>query len=105
MSKNILRIKFDDQVKRKLNNTLKHMQKSLLGSARGPRSDVDSEYYGNHGWMVDFEPDSVINMRLRKKKDVMSFALNNEGNIYNNLINKVTQSIVKYLMYYHFNSL
>ena len=81
MSKNILRIEFDDQVKRKLNNTMKHMQKSLLGD-------------GDHGWMVDFEPDSVINMRLRKKKDVMSFALNNEGNIYNNLINKVTQNIV-----------
>ena len=38
--------------------------------------------------MIDFEPDSVLNMKLRKK-DVTNYALNNEGNIYNNLINKV----------------
>ena len=65
------------------------MKSSLLDVARTARSEVEREIYGDYGWMVDFEPDSVINMRLRKKKDVTSFALNNEGNIYNNLINKV----------------
>ena len=38
--------------------------------------------------MVDFEPDSVINLKLRKS-DMMNFVLNSEGNLYNNLINKV----------------
>ena len=53
------------------------------------RDDVDEDFYGGYNWMADFEPDSVINLKLRKTKDVTNFALNNEGNLYNSLFNKV----------------
>ena len=44
--------------------------------------------------LIDFTPDSVTNLRLRKS-DKLNFALNNEGNLYNNLINKVLDVMIK----------
>ena len=38
--------------------------------------------------MVDFSPNSVANIALRKT-DVINFAAANEGNLYNNLFFKV----------------
>ena len=84
----LCRIEFDDEVQNKLNNTLDHMKHKFLEISYN-RDDVDEEIYEGYNWMVDFEPDSVINLKLRKKKDVTNFALNNEGNLYNSLFNKV----------------
>ena len=65
------------------------MKDKFLTIATEKRDDVDEEFYEGNNWMADFEPDSVINLKLRKKKDVTNFALNNEGNLYNSLFNKV----------------
>ena len=81
------RIDFDDSVKSKLKKTIEHMKKNFFDISQN-RDEIAQEEYGNYGWMVDFQPDSVINVRLRKT-DKLNFALNNEGNLYNNLINKV----------------
>ena len=81
------RIDFDDSVKSKLKKTIEHMKKNFFDISQN-RDEIPQEEYGNYGWMVDFQPDSVINVRLRKT-DKLNFALNNEGNLYNNLINKV----------------
>ena len=56
------------------------------------RGDVERLKNENYGWMVDFEPDSILNIQLRKT-DIANFALNNEGNIYNHIINQVCQKI------------
>ena len=40
--------------------------------------------------LADFTPDSIINLMLRKS-DKLNFALNNQGNLYNYLINKVSR--------------
>ena len=40
--------------------------------------------------LADFTPDSIINLMLRKS-DKLNFALNNQGNLYNYLINKVAR--------------
>ena len=63
------------------------MKKQLLQVTRD-RGDIERFRLDNYGWMVDFEPDGIINIQLRKT-DITNFALNNEGNIYNNIINQV----------------
>ena len=69
-------------MKSKLSQTLKDMRSKLFESQRDPF------LYGEYGWMVDFSPDSVANIALRKT-DVINFAAANEGNLYNNLFFKV----------------
>ena len=76
-------------MKSKLTKTIEHMKKSFLDISKN-RDEIPHHEYGAFAWMVDFQPDSVINVRLRKT-DTLNFALNNEGNLYNNLINKVIQ--------------
>ena len=82
------RIEFDEEVQGKLNNTMNHMKERLLQRSQRTHRHIDEELYGGFNWMLDFEPDSVLNMKLRKE-DVTNYALNNEGNIHNSLINKV----------------
>ena len=88
MSEFLCRIEFDEEVQGKLNNTMNHMKERLLRKSQRTWRHIDEDLYGGLNWMVDFGPDSVVNMKLRKK-DVTNYALNNEGNIYNSLINKV----------------
>ena len=64
------------------------------------RDAVPKHEFGNLGWMVDFSPDSIINLMLRKT-DVKSFAMFNEGNIYNTLFNKVN-TYIKFCFQFHF---
>ena len=40
------------------------------------------------GWAVDFDVNSFVNLALRKT-DIKNFAALNEGNLYNNLFDKV----------------
>ena len=47
--------------------------------------------------LADFTPDSIINLMLRKS-DKLNFALNNQGNLYNYLINKVSRGEKIFLM-------
>ena len=61
------------------------MKKHIIRTSEN-RWDIEWDHRGL-GWMVDFGPDSVLSLRLRKS-DMLNFALNNEGNLYNNLINK-----------------
>ena len=79
-------IDFDDKVKTKLAKTLADMKRVFYGVSH-ERSDVPRELY-KWGWITDFTPDSVTNLKLRKN-DIMNFALNNEGNLYNAMFNKV----------------
>ena len=72
------------------------MKERLLRKSQRTWRHIDEDLYGGLNWMVDFEPDSVLNMKLRKK-DVTNYALNNEGNIYNNLINKVCKILADLL--------
>ena len=69
-------------MKSKLSETLKDMRSKLFESQKDPF------LYGDYGWMVDFSPNSVANIALRKT-DVINFAAANEGNLYNNLFFKV----------------
>ena len=80
-------IEFDDKVKPKLEKTLEEMRRGFY-EVSNDRSDVPWELK-KWGWIVDFSPDSVTNLRLRKDDDIMNFALNHEGNLYNALFNKV----------------
>ena len=91
-----IRIDFDDNVKGKLVKTIKDMKEKLLEVGRDA---VPKHEFGNLGWMVDFSPDSIINLMLRKT-DVKSFAMFNEGNIYNALFNKVNTH--KFGFQFHF---
>ena len=79
-------IDFDDKVKTKLAKTLEHMRK-VFYVVSNERSDVPWELK-KWGWILDFTPDSVTNLKLRKN-ELMNFALNNEGNLYNAMFNKV----------------
>ena len=49
-----------------------------------------SDFYDSKrlSWMVDFSPDSLINMRFRKE-ELTEFAMFGEGNVYNKLFYKV----------------
>ena len=92
-----IRIDFDDNVKGKLVKTIQDMKEKLLEVGRDA---VPKHEFGNLGWMVDFSPDSIINLMLRKT-DVKSFAMFNEGNIYNTLFNKVN-TYIKFCFQFHF---
>ena len=59
--------------------------------------DEAKQEFGNLGWMVDFSPDSITNLLLRKT-DVQSCAMFNEGNIYNTLFNKVNLGPVQFYL-------
>ena len=52
--------------------------------------DSLSDFYDSKrlSWMVDFSPDSLINMRFRKE-ELTEFAMFGEGNVYNKLFYKV----------------
>ena len=73
---------FDGKVKSKLSLTLEDMRSKLFESQKDPF------LYGQYAWMVDFSPNSVANIALRKT-DLINFAAANEGNLYNNLFFKV----------------
>ena len=81
-----VRIHFDEKMRSKLPQTLAEMKKVLYQIPRSrkdvPRSNLD------YGWIMDFTPNSIANIALRKT-DMTNFALNNEGNHYNNLFYKV----------------
>ena len=81
-----VRIKFDDNMRSKLPHTLADMKDVLF---QIPRSRKDVPKSNLHsGWIMDFTPNSVANIALRKT-DMTNFALSNEGNHYNNLFYKV----------------
>ena len=73
-------------MKSKLALTLEDMKKVLFQVPKD-RDDVPQSLRHN-GWIMDFGPKSLTNIALRKK-DMTSFALNNEGNLFNNLFYKV----------------
>ena len=64
-------------MKSKLSLTLKDMRSKLFESQKDPF------LYGDYGWMVDFSPNSVVNMVLRRTDTA------NEENLYNNLFFEV----------------
>ena len=70
----------------KLPQTLADMKKGLYQIPRS-RKDVPTSNL-DYGWIMDFTPNSIANIALRKT-DMTNFALNNEGNHYNNLFYKV----------------
>ena len=70
----------------KLPQTLAAMKEVLFQIPRS-RKDVPKSNL-RYGWIMDFTPNSVANIALRKT-DMTNFALNNEGNHYNNLFYKV----------------
>ena len=55
--------------------------------------NTHENHYGDDSleWITDFSPDSSINTLIRKstRSDLINFAMFNEGNVYNKLINKV----------------
>ena len=55
--------------------------------------NTHENHYDEEGldWMVDFSPDSSLNTLIRKStiSDILDFAMFNEGNVYNKLINRV----------------
>ena len=61
----------------KLRLTLEDMRKKLFESQR------DDGMYNNNRWMVDFSPNSVVNMVLRRTDTA------NEENLHNNLFFEV----------------
>ena len=61
--------------------------KEVLFEIPRSRKDVPKSNLDN-GWIMDFTPNSLANIALRKT-DMTNFALNNEGNHYNNLFYKV----------------
>ena len=83
------RIKYDDNVKNKLPQTLLDMRKSLW---EVPHSRDGLDMYRNMEWMTDgtgdFGFDSIANLELRKR-DKINFAVFHEGNPANNLFFKV----------------
>ena len=64
-------------MKSKLRPTLEDMRKKLFESQR------DDGMYNDNRWMVDFSPNSVVNMVLRRTDTA------NEENLYNNLFFEV----------------
>ena len=80
------RIHFDDAIKSKLPLTLADMRKVLF-EVPSSRNDVPKSTR-DKGWIMDFKPNSIANIALRKT-DMSSFAVGNEGNHFNNLFYKV----------------
>ena len=77
-------------MKSKLPLTLADM-KRVLYSVPVQRDDVPDTFRDSN-WVMDFGPESIANMALRKT-DILSFVVHNEGNLYNNLFYKVTRSV------------
>ena len=84
----MFRIEFDDTVTNQLENTMHHLLKSVYEVPKERMEELGDEY-GEMRWVVDFTPESVANLALRKT-DLDNFIYNNEGNLYNNLFYKVT---------------
>ena len=76
----------DPGVKEKLKLTLEDMRR-VFYQPDSDRSDIPGEQR-RLGWILDFSPDSVTNLKLRKE-DMMNYALNHEGNLYNAMFYKV----------------
>ena len=66
--------------------TLANMRRVLF-SVPSERDDVPKSSK-DFGWVMDFSPKSIANIALRKT-DMASFAVDNEGNLFNNLFYKV----------------
>ena len=90
MPSTTFRIDFYDEMKSKLPLTLADM-KRVLYSAPEQRDDVPDRFR-DFSWVMDFSPESIANIALRKT-DRLNFAVDNEGNLYNNLFYKVTRSV------------
>ena len=79
------RFDMDDKIKNKLPKMTSNLKEALF-----------TEYYQRNYYtdFVDFSkifdssPDGLINTKLRKE-NILDFAMFNEGNVYNSLINKV----------------
>ena len=78
-------LEVDDKIESMLPELLKDMKKKLYTIDYNRK--YPTPYYGLD-WMTDFSPDSVVNTALRKE-DLVQFAFWEEGNVYNNLFNKV----------------
>ena len=69
-----------------LPETFKDMKKKMFEVYDG--NPFFHKHLRNFGWVVDFGVDSLVNLALRKT-DAKNFAALHEGNLYNNLFNKV----------------
>ena len=86
------RIEFDERVEAILPETIKEMKKKLfeINNERMHNSgDPNIWQKVEFGWAVEFDVNSFVNLALRKT-DVKNFAALNEGNLYNNLFDKVS---------------
>ena len=99
MRSTTFRIDFDDEMKSKLPLTLADM-KRVLYSAPEQRDDVQDRFR-DFSWVMDFSPESIANIALRKT-DMLNFAVDNEGNLYNNLFYKVRRSVKFSFNHYNF---
>ena len=61
-----------------------HLLKSVYDFPKERIEELGDEF-GEMRWVVDFTPESVANLALRKT-DLDNFIYNNEGNLYNNLL-------------------
>ena len=88
----VYRIQYDDKIKNKLPKMIADLRRAFFEVPFMKDYSDKTEKYEKLGWMVDFSPDSAVNMALRKT-DLQNFAMFSEGNVFNNLFFKVLSSL------------
>ena len=83
-------IDFDDKVKGLLPETIKEMKKKMFQVYESELKQGDIPFkLREFGWIADFGVDGLVNLALRKS-EAKYFAVPFEGNLYNNLFEKVS---------------